>query len=220
MLIGGFNPAIFHPAWLKAMNVEPDANENSMNLQVVHNEIASFSIDTVSYLVEGSRFIIETTSGPWIRIADKTRAIFGDHLSYTPVTAFGINRTIHFRLGSSQARHDLGRKLAPIEPWGSFGEQLEAEDRQLIGGMTKLVMTRKSLISQARVNTNVTLEPSVRIAPEDDGVYVQFNSHHEIEALPDGHGCETALELIGDRFEEVTNEADQIFSWIMKKDSM
>ena len=219
VLIGRFNPAIFHPAWLKAKDIQPEANENTVNLQIVHNDIASFTIDTVSYFVEESRFKIETTSGPWIRIADTTRKIFGDHLVHTPVTAFGINRTIHFRLGSHQARHNLGRKLAPLEPWGCFGEQLEAEDRQLVGGMTKLVMTRKSFVCQTRVDTNVTIEPSARVAANDDGIYMQLNSHHAIEGLPDGHGCETALELIGGRFQEITNEADQIFNWIMNKGS-
>ena len=81
--------------------------------------------------------------------------------------------------------------------------------------MTKLVMTRKSLVDQTRVNTNVTIEPSARVASDDGGIYMQLNSHHAIEGLPDGHGCEPALELIGSRFQEVTNEADQIFNLIM-----
>jgi len=201
---------------LRKEGIEPPADENN-DVQVIHNDIASFTLGTVSYFVQGNSFSIETTSAPWIKIVDMIRAIFGERLVHTPVTAFGINRSIHFRTGGHQARHDLGREMAPIEPWGWFGTQLEAEDRQLIGGMTKLVMTRKSRIPEARVSTNVTLEPSARIAPDDDGVYVHINSHHAINSLPDGQGCKTAIDLIVARFDEIAKEADQIFDWIMTK---
>ena len=40
VLIGLFNPAIFHPAWLKAKNIHPEVDESPTNLQVVHNDFA------------------------------------------------------------------------------------------------------------------------------------------------------------------------------------
>ncbi len=221
VLIGLFNPAIFHPAWLKAKNIHPEVDESPTNLKVVHNDFAEFDIGTYSYAVERKRFLIETTVAPWVQIADKTRAIFGKHLIHTPVTAFGINRSIHFELPSSQARVALGRKIAPVEPWGSFGKDISKEtDPSLTGGMTKLVMTRLSHINPTRVTTNVIVEPSYRVGTDrGTGVFLQLNSHHAIDNLSERQGCKDAIDLIDNRFDEVTKEADKIFKWFMEIDT-
>ena len=219
VLVGCFNPAIIHPAWLAAKGIHPEANETTVDLQIVHNDISNFTIDTVSYFVQVNRFQIETSSGPWIKIADTTRAIFGEHLFHTPVHAFGINRSVQFRLSSHEARHRLGRRLAPIEPWGTFGKQLETDDPQLMGGMIDLEMMRKERIQGARVRTSVKIQPSMRSPNDGSEIYMHLNSHHEILDLPNGHGCETALKLIGNRFEAITIEADNIFGWIKTEGS-
>lgn len=194
--------------------IEPDSGEHNTNTQVVHEDIARFTIDTVSYHVEKSRFVINTTTGPWIRLADKARSIFGDHLIHTPVKAFGINRTYHFNLQNLEKRTRLGRTLAPIDPWGDFGRQLDTNDPEMTGGMTVLIMTRITQLDKARVETNVKIEPSKHIASKSGGVYLEVNSHHLIQGLTDGQGCETAIDLIVNRFDEIINEADEIYDRI------
>ncbi len=75
VLVGDFNPAIFHPAWFKARNIYPGADDVIEDVRLVHRDIAAFSIEADSYHVEKERFAIETTSAPRIRIADTTRRI-------------------------------------------------------------------------------------------------------------------------------------------------
>ncbi len=82
--------------------------------------------------------------------------------------------------------------------------------------MTKLVMTRKSRTHNFQVDTNVCIEPSYRTgSKEGTGVFVQLNAHHIIDGAVDGCGCTVAIDLIDDRFEEVTGEADKIFECVM-----
>ena len=71
---------------------------------------------------------------PLIRIADITCRIFGDLLPDTPIHQVGINRMIHFDVGSQSAREEIGLKLAPREPWGDWGRlSLPATARDMEG---------------------------------------------------------------------------------------
>ena len=215
VLVGKFNPAIFHPAWFKDKNIEPNIQESETKIQIVHNDVSSFSIDTRNYSIHRDKFQLETTSAPWIIIADITREIFGDYLIHTPIMTFGINRNVHFRLNSLDARIRLGRRLAPIDIWGEFGKEMDVESSELIGGMRSLTVTRKSKETSVRINTNVKIEPSAKI---DDrrGVFMSVNFHHDLENLPDAYGSETAIQILTARFEDEMAEAEAIINNIMK----
>ena len=215
VLAGKFNPAIFHPAWFKDKDIEPTLQESETEIQIVHNDVSSFSIDTRNYSIQRDRFQLETTSAPWIIIADIIREIFGEYLIHTPIRAFGINRIVHFRLNSFNERSDLGRRLAPIGPWGDFGKEMESDSVELIGGMRSLTMTRKSKETSVSIDTNAQIEPSVKI-DDGKGVYMRVNFHHELENLPDGYGSETAIQILSTRFEDEMAEAEAIIYHIMK----
>ena len=215
ILIGQFNPAIFHPAWLQSKNIEHQDASSDGDL-IVHRDVASFTIDARTYSVRTDRFQIETRSIPWISILDITTKIFGEHLHHTPITAIGVNRTVHFKLPSISSRIKLGRMLAPIEPWDDFGRGMDTDDLNLTGGLQNLTMRRKSSFRGMEFLTNVTIEPSVRVEG-NTAVYMHVNAHHALADIPDGHGSEMAMTLLAERFELALEEADTIIDTIMTK---
>ena len=208
----GYLPSV----WLSSKNIEPQISAEDAKIDVVHRDHTSFSIDTRRYWVRGDRFQIETTSAPWVEIFDITRQVFEDHLIHTPIHSFGVNRNIHFSLTDRAARMRLGRKLAPIGPWGDFGKEMDTPDPNLTGGLQKLVMRRQARIDTARLETNVTIEPSVRTPDPTTGVYMEVNAHHAILDLPDGHGSREAMDLLSARFDEVLEEAEAIIEHMTK----
>lgn len=217
VLVGQFNPAIFHPAWLKAKDIEPEYSQvdNKSNFSFL-NKIAQFTIDTRKYYIRENRFQIETTTAPWVMILDLTNKIFNEHLIHTPINALGINRTVHFKLPNYKLLNRLGRELAPIEPWDDFGKDMDTEDTSLTGGLLSLKMQKKTLNEGNYMETNVTIEPS-NIVQSDTGVYMEVNSHHQLDTLPDGHGSEQGMERLLSCFDESIMEADKIIEGIMKK---
>ena len=188
--------------------------ESETELQVVHNDVSNFSIDTRKYHVQRDRFRIETSSAPWILIADITRQIFSEYLVHTPIRAFGVNRNVHFRLNSLEARTRLGRRLAPIDVWGDFGEEMDGVSSELIGGMRSLTMMRKSREPSVRIDTNVQIEPSMKIDAQK-GVFMNVNFHHDLENLPNAYGSETAIQILSERFEDQMAETETIVNYIM-----
>ena len=215
VLVGQFNPAIFHPAWLEGKGIEQEALDSDDDL-LSHRDIAKFSIDTRSYLVRADRFQIETRSAPWVTILDIATKIFGEHLIHTPIVGFGINRTVHFGLPNVSSRIRLGRRLAPTEPWGQFGQGMDTDDISLTGGLQRLVMRRKSIVNGNSLETNVTIEPSVRIT-DNTGVYMHINGHHMLANLPKGHGSEQAINFLAERFEVAIEEAETVIEDMMEK---
>ncbi len=72
VILGAFNPAIFHTSWLHAVGIESDISEAITHVDVVHRDIASFRVDSRNYNVTLDRFALETSTAPWIAIADIT----------------------------------------------------------------------------------------------------------------------------------------------------
>lgn len=214
VFLGKFNPAIFHPAWLHSKGIELDDSELPRDI-LTSRDFAQFSIDTRTYSVQTDRFQVETLAAPWVRILDIATRIFGEHLHHTPIFALGINRDVHFRLPNESSRTRLGRKLAPIRPWGAYGQEMDAENRELTGGLQSLTMQRKSKVDGHMVQTNATIEPSVRIG-DNSSVYIRVNSHHEFGDLPEGHGSEVAIDMLAKRFDSSVEEAESIIDTIMQ----
>lgn len=215
VLLGQFNPAIFHPAWLQSKNIEHQDSSPDGPL-LAHQDVATFMIDARTYFVRTDRFQLETRSIPWVSILDITTKIFGEHLSHTPITAIGVNRTVHFKLPNISSRIQLGRKLAPLEPWDDFGREMDTDDINHTGGLQSLTMRRKSFFNGNAFETNVTVEPSVRVEG-NTAVYIPVNTHHPLIDLPVGHGSEMAMTLLAQRFEPALEESDAIIDNIMQK---
>ena len=121
VVTGSLNPVIFSPAWLHLNSVINAAEFEAAKIVVIHPEVTDFTVDTLRLQVTAQRFTIISSELPFIRIADLASTIFGSLLPHTPVHQIGFNLQLHFNLESPRQRWTLGRKLAPIEPWGSWG---------------------------------------------------------------------------------------------------
>ena len=118
VLLGDFNPAIFTPAWFAMHGLLPQAAADSAKLEVAHHQVTMFSTDWLHLQVTSDRFLADTVQAPHVRVRDLVVRVFKEHLNHTPVRAMGINRSVHFRVGSLAERDQIGRALAPVEPWG------------------------------------------------------------------------------------------------------
>lgn len=212
VLIGHFNPAIFHPSWLKARKIESENTQvDDFKNFSLKDQFTQFSIESRFYSVQADRFMIETSSAPWVKILDISTKIFSELLPHTPITAFGINRIDHFELPDFQSRNKLGRKLAPIAPWGEFGQEMETKELELTGGLLSLTMQKKSRSEGNYMETNVTIEPS-KLIDSSRGVYMMVNTHKPLNNLPSGHGSDQGINMLASCFDKAIEEAELIIN--------
>ena len=213
VLLGEFNPAIFTPAWFAMHGLLPESAAESAMLEVAHRQVTVFSTDWLRLEVTHNRFSINTLQAPYIRLRDLVARVFKEHLYHTPLNAFGINRDVHFQVSSLTVRDQMGRTLAPVEPWGTWSHALGLDGER--GGMTSLTMSQIDPKGRPKGGCiNVKVEPSNRIGQGRLGVYVQVNDHYAINDTGPGTG-ERLMKLFEDNFDTSLSRGDDIVDHIM-----
>ena len=213
ILVGSFNPAIFTPAWFDLHGLLLDPIADSADIAVAHKQMTMFSADWLRLEVTPDQFHVETVQAPHVRVHDLVLRVFGEHLHHTPLTAFGINRNVHFRVGNPAARDQLGRILAPVEPWGPWGQELGLDGEH--GGMTSLTMTQVDPEGRPEGGQiNVKVEPSVRVGNGRAGVFVGVNDHYTVDDARVG-ATKRLMELFAENFQPSLSRSEQIIDHIM-----
>ena len=100
VLVGGFNPTIFTPAWFEFHGLLPEGVSEAATLEIAHPKVTSFTAEWLHLNVMPERFSAETAQSPDVRVLDLIVRTFREHLSHTPLKTFGINRNVHFTVRS------------------------------------------------------------------------------------------------------------------------
>jgi hypothetical protein len=211
VMLGQFNPAIISPAWLARHEIISEDEFKAAEVEVIHRQITKFAIDSVLIACEPTRFSIEMTSEPIIRLVDLVLQIFRDTLKETPVMAVGINYAEHWRLETWQQRVALGRKLAPKEPWEPWAKSWDVSDPEKVGGLNSLTVMEHYTDRNGRRQAEIG--PSVELADKTRGVYLRVNHHRDTE-WKEGDGAEAATTIVADEFDKAISAARDIIGSI------
>ena len=213
VLAGNFNPMIFTPAWFVLHELFPEKVATTAQLTVAHEQIVQFSTERFRLDVTRDRFLAETMLAPHIDILDLVMRVFRDHLHHTPLIAFGINRCVHFLVESFAVRSALGRKLAPIEPWGDLGRELGLDKEG--GGPMSLRMSQMRPEGRPEGGQiNITVEPSSHIGNGRLGVYVLCNDHYAIGSTGSSAAGDSMV-FLEKNFEPSLRRSEKIIDHIM-----
>ena len=212
-LVGSFNPAIFTPAWFELHGLLPQGTAEIAKLEVAHAQATAFSSDWLHLNVVADRFSVETVQAPDVRVRDLVVRTFREYLNHTPLNALGINRNVHFNVKSLEDRDRVGRKLAPIEPWGEWAEELGLDGMH--GGMTSLTMTQIDPEGRPKGGQiNVKVEPSTRIGEGRTGVYVNINDHYRFDA-DQPEPTEAVIQTLENHFDASVKRSNKLIDHIM-----
>jgi hypothetical protein len=213
VLVGKFNPAIFSPAWLAKMGLMSDAALEAATVEIIHPDVARFAADDISYDVASTRFQLQSESEPFIRTSDIAATIFGKLLPHSPIRQLGINLEAHFNTLSPDQRIHLGRALAPLEPWGSFGRRIQEETGERRGGMLAVFMQESVPKDRKAGFRQVRVVPSRKLSA-DIGVVVHINDH--FECAHDTPETAEIVSILQDRFDDSLAEGRKIAGELMQ----
>lgn len=214
VLIGKFNPPIFSPAWFAKVGIISDQEVEFAQKLFLHSEVAQFSIDRFNLDVKTNRFAISSPQEPFAQILDDVLNLFTNHLPHIPLAMLGINYEVHFNLASYKQRHALGRALAPIGPWGSFGKRLESDKEKTTGGMAVLVMQENPADRQPNQGQRrVQIEPLDALG--NTGVRIQVNDHFQLISPKDEDGAAPMIDILRINFDTSIRESKTIVSDLM-----
>jgi hypothetical protein len=213
VLRGNFNPSIFQPFWMARQGLISDEDAQAATISVIHPEISSFAVEPEFILnVQTDRFQISTATAPLIRVADLCGRIFGDILPHTPINQLGINRTVHFSVGSADERDRIGELIAPKAPWGEWGEGFSSKENATRGGLQSMTMINKKTSDREAGWIQARIEPSQSIGKGESGIFVEINDHYQIKETADAL---ILMRILQDRFDASIGTADEIIDQIM-----
>lgn len=167
VLVGSFNPTIFHPQWLARMGLLPKEEADEATVEFAAPQVTKFSTNWFECQVTLDNFQMSTLQAEMEEpLRDLVVGTF-DLLPHTPVWSFGLNFDSHFSLSSVDAWHKLGHTLSPKKIW----------DGLLEDPGTRAVLIQGRRKDDMPGTVNVRVEPSVRVHP---GLYINVNDHFDL----------------------------------------
>lgn len=170
VLVGSFNPAIFHPEWLSKHGLIPDDDLDMANVEFVNHDLSKFSLAWLSFEVIRNKLVASTIDpSKFEPLRDLIISVF-DILDHTPIKNMGMNLNVDYAIEKEEVWHKIGDILAPKEVW----KKTLPEGRI---GLTRIsVQTERN--DDLKGLINVTLSP---IEMKNYGVRVNINNHINIE---------------------------------------
>lgn len=212
VLLGGFSPAVFTPAWFALHELLPESAATAAELKFVHPLAAEFTADWLHLQATAERFVVRTEAAPYVRLRDLAVRVF-DLLPGARIEAFDLTRDVHFTAGSLDAKDRIGKRLAPPDPWGRWVRDLDLDGER--NGLMSLTMGQAGPAGRPKKDKiGVTVEPSERIGEERYGVYVCVTDRYTSEE--DGVGASKHLiECLHESFEISLKRSDDIIDHVM-----
>jgi hypothetical protein len=210
VFVGTFNPAIFSPGWMALVGLIARNEVEECDVQLIHAELTLFRVRSFEIQVGPNRLAISSGEVPLVRVMDFALSLIGEHLPHTPVNAIGINFSEKFSTQNEAQRLHLGRRLAPLEPWGDWATALEREEPSAISGVKQITMY-ESKPDGREGHFSVTVE-----APMDPsrplGVDLASNDHFIVPESKNELPGLAAARLVEQNFERSRLKAFSIFA--------
>ncbi len=205
VFVGNFNPKIFHPAWFAAEGLIGKQESDGATIEIIHPDIAIFSLGWVRIEVLRGRFKAETRQQPYDEaMRDLVVSIF-TLLRHTPLTQMGINLEIHLRMDSFDQWNAAGHKLAPKELWEG---QLQAP------GMRSITMEEAVRRDGRKGRISVIIEPSVKI---EHGLYMAVNDHIVLSDQDSETGSDEMITALKEIWAESHKRSEDIIYTIFER---
>jgi len=117
VLVGSFNPAIFHPEWFVRHSLVPSDDLKGVKLEIVHPDLSKFSFKWLSIDVLREKFIARTNDpASYSPLRDLVVSTF-NILDHTVLNQLGMNLMLVYDIEEESAWHKIGDVLAPKEIW-------------------------------------------------------------------------------------------------------
>ncbi|MEM6738058.1 MAG: hypothetical protein AAF620_18515 [Bacteroidota bacterium] len=168
VLIGSFNPKIFHPAWLSANGLIRSSEAETAEKMFIHNNVSVFELDWMSINVTPDRFTINTLQPAYYEIVRDLVSGMFEILEHTPMTAMGVNFESHYGMSKPERLRSVSNEIIDIKKWESIFDKPELNS-----------LSVKTSKPEDLGYYLIRVEESIRIA---NGLYIQTNDHTNINS--------------------------------------
>jgi hypothetical protein len=213
VLLGRFNPLIFVPNWFLKHDLLSAELVEAAKVGVLHADLSVLTFGKIRLQAEAQRLSFETSEAPWIDLCDLVARIL-TVIPSTPINQMGINRLVHFSVGTEERRNRIGQILAPLEPWGAWGEEIAASPPQARGGCVDLTMRLPKSGDGYKGHMQISVQPSAHIKG-NVGIYALTNDHYDVGPIKETADCVAITKLLIENFERSIERSEQLIDQVM-----
>lgn len=205
VVIGNFNPTIFNPSWFATEGLIGKEESEGAKVDIIHSDIAIFSLEWIRVEVLRDRFKAETTLQPYEEaVRDLVIGTF-TFLRHTPLKQMGINMDMHFRMDSFEKWHEAGHKLAPKGLWEGLLEK---------PGLISLSMAESARRDGRKGRILVRTTPSERVKP---GLFIGINDHVEVRDTETTVGSDEIISMLKEMWPESHRRSENIIYSLLER---
>lgn len=210
VLLGSFNPRIFHPEWLINRQVVDSWNYDDETTICVPDFAQIHLPDSRTLNVYINRFILESTlASNNLALADLVTNIFV-RLPETPLKKLGMNYLATIRLRDQQSWMNFGKNFAPISPWKEACLYLQSE---LTDNQEKEIGLWSITMHFPRPDKlNGFLRPKIEVASSEDRTLAfSINNHVELDQME----TPEAMKILSEHWKNSLPIAEQLIENMM-----
>jgi hypothetical protein len=224
---GNFNPAIFSWNWLLDQDLVSAAQEDTFSTELITADVTIFINGSVRCQVTRDTFQVETSDiGEIERLRDFTVGVFRK-LAHTPVSALGINRSVHIPVDSMEIFHAIGDAILPKNFWSSFLRSPGMRTSIVLGlrpdtyaGYVQVGVEPSYTVPRAVYishNDHFGLKIGAEISGRDDPLFL--TQHQAVE--PSAKNVEIALNILAEEWNQSIARAHDAIErvWLMANQS-
>jgi len=204
VLLGNFNPSIFHPQWFAAHGVisQSEADDES-DLKIATPQVTSFSLTWGNVQVTSDQFVISCKNPSLFTMLQDFVLKTFDILGHTPVSSMGINLEQKW-LSTNKAEHQsFGDKIVPKEKWDFMSKP----------GLRDIVMEEQqrpddySGYVQARIQA---------LREKQYSVLISINDHYFIPKYETNLGAEPIMEILRENWTTSKERSETIIKHVIE----
>lgn len=170
VLVGSFNPAIYHPEWFLRNGLISEDDLKDQEIEIIHNDLSRFSFAWLSAQIQDDKFVLRTNDpSQFSPLRDLVVSVF-TILEHTPIVKLGMNYLVTYNLEKEEDWHKVGDTLAPKTIW-------EKTLKEPVGMMSLSVGSPREDDFDGIIN--VTVGPVMTKSMY--GINVSVNNHIEVK---------------------------------------
>jgi len=124
VLIGSFNPAIFHPEWLLRHGLISEDDSKGAKVEIVHNQLSKFGLEWLFIDVMHEKLIARSNDSSYFSpMRDLVSSVL-KILEHTPINQMGMNLDLSYKIDEEEIWHRIGDNLVPKKYWDVLPERV------------------------------------------------------------------------------------------------
>ena len=203
VLVGNFNPSIFHPQWFAAHDVisQSEADDES-DLKIATPQVTSFSLTWGNVQVTPDQFVISCKNPTLFAMLQDFVLKTFDILGHTPVSAMGVNMEQKW-LSTNEAEHRrFGDNIAPKVKWEFMSKP----------GLRDIVMEEQ----QRPDKYNGYVQARIQALREKQySILISINDHYFIPKYESSQGAEPIMEILRENWSASNEHSEEIIKKIV-----